>query len=357
MAHRFSNEEYADMHLFYGQAMGNAAEARRLYQQHFPNRHIPDRKTFERVDRNLREIGSFKDLSRTGRPREVRDNAEGNVLSIVEEVQTTSSRKVANETGVPHTTVWRIFKDQLLHPFKLQKVQALYPADYPNRLRFSQWFLNKQNEINNFVKNILFTDEASFSRDGIINSHNMHIWQDENPHATVARSHQDQFSLNVWCGLINDHMIGPHIFPGRLNGDMYVNFLRNDLPLLMDDVPILSVRNMWFMHDGAPAHYSRNVRQYLHERFPQRWIGRGGHIHWPARSPDLNPLDFFLWGYLKSKIYCSEIENMEDLQYRLTNSCQNLKTNRLLLAKWSRSLTRRSEMCVEVEGQHFEHLL
>jgi hypothetical protein len=53
----YSYSEYADMHLIYGQALGNCVEARRIYSDTFPNRLLPDRKTFERVDRSLRETG------------------------------------------------------------------------------------------------------------------------------------------------------------------------------------------------------------------------------------------------------------------------------------------------------------
>jgi hypothetical protein len=31
------------------------------------------------------------------------------------------------------------------------------------------------------------------------------------------------------------------------------------------------------------------------------WFGRGGKIAWPPRSPDLTPLDFSVWGYIKEK--------------------------------------------------------
>lgn len=48
-----------------------------------------------------------------------------------------------------------------------------------------------------------------------------------------------------------------------------------------------------FMHDGAGPHYARVVFEHLNKEFPNRWIGRGGPMAWPARSPDLNPLDFF----------------------------------------------------------------
>jgi len=36
---------------------------------------------------------------------------------------------------------------------------------------------------------------------------------------------------------------------------------------------------------------------------PNRWIDRGGRVPWPPRSPDLNPLDFFFWGYSKNIVY------------------------------------------------------
>lgn len=57
MAEQFTFNEYADMHALYGRALFNAAEARRLYSEHFPNRTLPARETFERVDRSLRETG------------------------------------------------------------------------------------------------------------------------------------------------------------------------------------------------------------------------------------------------------------------------------------------------------------
>jgi len=48
-----------------------------------------------------------------------------------------------------------------------------------------------------------------------------------------------------------------------------------------------------FMQDGAPPNFSCFVTEVLNERFLDAWIGRGGPIPWPPRSPDLSPLDFF----------------------------------------------------------------
>ncbi|KAJ4436416.1 hypothetical protein ANN_19049 [Periplaneta americana] len=64
---------------------------------------------------------------------------------------------------------------------------------------------------------------------------------------------------------------------------------------LLEAIP-LQLRQLWFQHDGAPAHYAFAVRNCINERFPYRWIGRSGSVQGPPRSPDLTPMDFFLWG-------------------------------------------------------------
>ncbi|EFN89314.1 hypothetical protein EAI_05291, partial [Harpegnathos saltator] len=63
---------------------------------------------------------------------------------------------------------------------------------------------------------------------------------------------------------------------------------------------------VWFQQNGVPPHYAIRSREFLNRSFPSRWIGRRGAIEWSARSPDLSPLDFFLWGYLKNKVYATK---------------------------------------------------
>ena len=70
---------------------------------------------------------------------------------------------------------------------------------------------------------------------------------------------------------------------------------------------------MYFKHDGAPSHYTRHVMQHLNDTFPNRWIGRGSTINWPPRSPDLTPLDFFSWGWLKSEVCRRKVDTRDEL--------------------------------------------
>ncbi|CAH1966184.1 unnamed protein product [Acanthoscelides obtectus] len=70
---------------------------------------------------------------------------------------------------------------------------------------------------------------------------------------------------------------------------------------------------------------NQNDRRYIANRlmFQQddRWTDRRGAIEWPPRSPDLSPLDFFMWGHLKSKIYATQPTSLEDLRQRIVNEC------------------------------------
>ncbi|EFN77080.1 hypothetical protein EAI_00002, partial [Harpegnathos saltator] len=50
------------------------------------------------------------------------------------------------------------------------------------------------------------------------------------------------------------------------------------------------------------------------------WIGLGSQTHeWPLGSPDMTPLDFFLWGYVKEKVYETEPTTIEDMQQCIRN--------------------------------------
>ena len=66
------------------------------------------------------------------------------------------------------------------------------------------------------------------------------------------------------------------------------------------------------------------VGHFLDDRFPGRWIGKRGTIEWPARSPDLSPLDFLLWGHLKTKCFATKPESIEDLRQGITAECRNI---------------------------------
>jgi hypothetical protein len=97
----------------------------------------------------------------------------------------------------------------------------------------------------------------------------------------------------------------------------YIDFLQNELPLLLEEVPLAKGMRKVFQHDGAPARYSRPETHHLNLTFSERWIGRNGHVQWPPRAPDLTPLDFCLWEWMKSGVYTEKVNTRDELVARL----------------------------------------
>jgi hypothetical protein len=98
------------------------------------------------------------------------------------------------------------------------------------------------------------------------------------------------------------------------------------------------------MHDGAPAHFDRVVRDHPNERFHERWIGRGGPVPWLSRSPDLTPLDFYLWEHLKTVVYATTVNDAEDLCECVQNACQVIRNDNLVFERIRQSC---SGMCAK----------
>jgi hypothetical protein len=103
----------------------------------------------------------------------------------------------------------------------LQRVQGLGLADFPAREAFCKWFVHQCALDSFFISSILFTDEAAFARNGIINFHNSHVWAEDNPHVVVQFRLQQQFIINVWAGIIGDVLVGPYVLPQRLTANSY----------------------------------------------------------------------------------------------------------------------------------------
>lgn len=354
----YTNQELADMHLAYGATNCNAKAAARLYQERYPARQHPGYKKFIAVHRRLSETGTFKpNMHDTGVRRTVRTIPfEEEVLQRVADEPSTSTRKIAQIMGVTQSSIFRVLHEQQLYPFHFQKVQGLTEADYQPRDQFCNWLLHRIVVQPNFLRFILWTDEASFSRDGIFNSRNSHVWAEENSNAIVPKSHQQRWSVNIWAGIVDDYLIGPYLLPNRLTGPIYEIFLNEVLPELLENVPLNIRQQMWLQHDGAPAHFSAQVRQYLDRQFGHHWIGRGGPVLWPPRSPDLTPLDFFLWGHIKSLVYETPVETEQDLIARITVAFQVVQNDNLF-SKIRRNHVRRLNKCIQVQGRNFEQLL
>nr|CAH7732671.1 unnamed protein product [Callosobruchus chinensis] len=154
-----------------------------IYHERYPQRAVPAVRTFIiRIHARPSETGSFKRSTVViGRPAIVRTvQMKEAVLNKIERNNETSTRKIAHELNITHVTVWQILR----HPQLL-------------RVDFCNWLTNQILRNPNFLSQVLFTDEACFSRNAIINFHNNHVWSENNLHASIIHHFQEQFSFNI----------------------------------------------------------------------------------------------------------------------------------------------------------------
>jgi hypothetical protein len=152
-------------------------------------------------------------------------------------------------------------------------------------------------------------------------------------------------------------LIGPLILEDRMTERNYLEFLQNDLPDRLEDVPSATRIAMYFQHDVDPPHYTRLVMQYLNDTFLNRWIGRGSTINWPQRSPDLALLDFCLWDWLQSEVYRRKVDTWNKLLDRIMDAIALIKEPQDELRRTTRHVLTRVAKCIDVDGGIFENLI
>lgn len=138
-----------------------------------------------------------------------------------------------------------------------------------------------------------------------------------------------------------------------MNSERYLEFLNDKISDFIDNLPIIERQCIWYQHDGAPCHSTRNVREYLLQTFNGRVIGRFVEFAWPARSPDLNPLDFFLWGYLKQKVYLNRpFDNIDHLERTIQEACDDITP--AVIRNVIKAFSKRTIKCLERNGGQVE---
>lgn len=336
-----------------GDKVRTQTEVRNLFNAKYPNREPVSQSAISKIEKKFRETGHVKDLPKSGR-KSIPEAKKLDVVLAFQENPHTSSRQVALDNNLHQSTVVRVLKKEKWHPYKVHLVQELLQDDFDRRVEFCETIMERCNRDRSFIKKVLFSDEATFMLNGHVNRQTYRYWASENPHWMEEYSTQYPEKLNVWAGIINNQIIGPYFFEENLTGPRYLEFLQGYLlPQLNQLFP--NRNDLWFQQDGAPPHYAVDVRTYLNNVFRGRWIGRRGSIEWPPRSPDLTPLDFFLWGYLKSKVYQSRPNNLEELKERIRTEIAQITPE--VLENVREEFTARLSNCIIAEGHQFEHFL
>jgi hypothetical protein len=151
---------------------------------------------------------------------------------------------------------------------------------------FAIGFYSLSSKVRSICKSAFFSDEAWFHLQGYINMQNNHYWSSQNPHLT----HEvllPPVKVGVWYAVSARMIVGPMFFNETFNCKRYIQVIFGQFfPELTEEGRLYG----WFQQDLATAYTARMSMQALANVFGDRIISSG---IWPARSPDLNPCDFF----------------------------------------------------------------
>ncbi|GFT49594.1 putative LOC100569746 [Trichonephila clavipes] len=100
------------------------------------------------------------------------------------------------------------------------------------------------------------------------------------------------------------------------------------------------VQELWFQQDGATCHTVRATIDLLKDTFGERLISRFGLVNWPPRSCDLTPLDYFLWGYVKSLVYADKPHTLDHLEDNIRRVIADIRPQMLekVIENWTSRL-------------------
>jgi hypothetical protein len=136
----------------------------------------------------------------------------------------------------------------------------------------------------------------------------------------------------------------------------HVEMLRNFLTPEVSPRGI-ELSTVWFQQDGATAHAARISKEVVREIhvFPKHVFSLLGELPWPVRSPDLSAWVYFLWGYLRAKVYTTRLQTIDDLNTAIRKQISAIPEN---MARRSLGiLGAKFEECVCNDGQHLSDML
>lgn len=312
--------------------------------------------------RHFKETGAVERKHGIGRPRTIR--TEENIAVVSELILSQegkpkthrSTRQISRRTGISCSSVFDIIhKDLGLKCFKRRRAQRLTEANCETRMIRAQDLLNFSASDVDFI---FFTDEKVFTVEPPKNSQNDRLYA---PNGTKKRDidsdrllrTRSTFTKSVMVSVAVSKLGFTDMFfvePGvKINGSYYRDVLlaQQMLPAMRYIAGDFYV----FQQDSAPAHRARETVEYLRAETPL-FISPD---LWPPNSPDLNPVDYKIWGFIQERVYRTAIQDTDDLKKRLVEVWSTMPQSVVdnAIDAWRDRLT----ACVQARGRNFEHYL
>ena len=337
--------------------------------KHFRNKYrkgAPTRQGINKMMRNLNIRYTTLDCRKGRSGRKFTARTPANIAAVKRSLERAASRKPGqigpssrrHNENISRASYNRITKKDLkLKPYKIMRLHKVTPQQTVARLKMGRLLFRQPLA---WFRELCVSDEAWFTLSGhVYNRQNTVCYSpvgNGTPDQWKTEASQGQKKVMVFCLLHGSgRKFGPFFIDGRVNQHTYRELLeRKVFPLMKQQLGLARFRRTIWQQDGAKPHQARMVMEWLDSIFMDRMLAiksmRGD--SWAPYSPDCNPCDFFLWGYLKEKVYQPLPLTIASLKRKIKTEFERIPE--LMVSNAVLSMKKRGELMVQVEGKQFE---
>ena len=302
-----------------------------------------------RTIKKYKETGTVRDKPRSGRPRSTSLTDDNAIYRLARKFPKYSQKKLAQEINpalanhISKQTIGRRLLDRKLGSYSAAHKPLLKREDKKKRLIFCKELLQMSD---NQLNKIIFSDESNFqviNRDNkvLVRRHANEKYLDRN---IVPRLQGGGGSIGIWACITNEGSGMHMLYSGRMDQYKYIETLENAL-LPTRDIFFPNDDSWIFQQDNAPCHKAHSV---------DNWLGQMdiNVLQWPARSPDLNPIEN-VWTIIDRKLTESPVTSLTDLKSKLSEYFKNISID--YCKNLYSSIKRRCRMCIKNKGGHIPY--
>ena len=197
----------------------------------------------------------------------------------------------------------------------------------------------------------IWTDEKSWFVDSAKNQQNdrfLAYCRDEVPDKHRSTKPVSAMMLGV---VGSDGQVMPPLWMekgAKVDSKIYIANLEK-VKVWLDETYTKRGKKYVFMQDGAPSHTSEKTITWMEKNFPDFWRPE----EWPPYSPDCNPLDFNIWGFVERKACALPHSSVAALQESVNRAWGELLTEEHV-KKTCASAWKRIDLMIKAKGYPFE---
>lgn len=261
--------------------------------------------------------------------RKRNDELINTLEELVQQDPSQSTRILASKLNVSATTIRRaIQKDLRCKSYRLKVHQMLSQKMKAKRLeRCSLLLTSLKGKASGRIR--FFSDEKMFCLDAKVNRQNDRWIVKNIKDVPVIGRTKHPSSVHVLMVISSEgHLMPPFFFEKgqSVNTEVYLNVLKQHVKPWI--IKVAGARPYVFQQDGAPAHTSRAVQNWLAENFDMFW----SKDLWPPSSPDLNPLDYYLWSVLERESNKCSHNTAEALRTAISEAVTKISADHVIKA-------------------------